>query len=222
MKDIKIVISSAIKIIKEYECLYLIPSDNMIGYKTSIIEELFQRRITEEKAEQILFEYLNNNYVPLISKYNNSYSWGTNEFSALLSFLYNNKSVNIDDFLKKVDLKNGELKEDELILKEDIPKKMKQYCYEGGKVLKSLVEKRIKEIELFNDKIIPDCSEQNEIIEMMDIDNNLTTDLNLTPDIETIIMLGKKSNPDLYYVKNVNSLEIHIMDSYHGYTIHKL
>ena len=99
---------------------------------------------------------------------------------------------------------------------------MKQYCYEGGKVLKSLVEKRNKEIELFNGKIIPDCSEQNEIIEMMDIDNNLTTDLNLTPDIETIIMLGKKSNPDLYYVKNVNSLEIHIMDSYHGYTIHKL
>ena len=95
----------------------------MIGYKTPIIEELFQRRITEEKAEQILFEYLNNNYVPLISKYNNSYSWGTNEFSALLSFLYNNKSVNIDDFLKKVDLKNGELKKDELILKEDIPKK---------------------------------------------------------------------------------------------------
>ena len=51
-------------------------------------------------------------------------------------------------------------------------------------------------------------------------DSYLTTDLNLTPKVETILMIGKKSFPDLYYVKNTDSLEVHIMDSFGKYRNH--
>lgn len=198
---------TAIKIIKEYECLYLIPSDNIIGYKTPIIEELPQQKITEEIAEKKLYEYLFQKYVPLINGYNIIYFWEKNEFSALLSFLYNNKAVDIDTLLEK-----GKIK------KKDIPKKMIQYCYEGGKVFKALIERRNKEIALFKSKIILDCNKQYEIKETNLANDKLKTGLNLTIEEECILMMGVKANPDLYFLKNSNNLQVHILDSHHYYS----
>lgn len=215
------VILSAIKLIKEYECLYLVPLNNMIGYKTPIIKEIHQQKITERIAEKLLYEYLNEKCFSSIYEYKENYSLNKNQLSALLSFFYNNNSVNIDNFFKKLELENGALNNG-LITKADIPKKMKQYCYESGKVLRALVERRNKEIELFNSMVIPDYNIQNEIMEITDNDSYLTTDLNLTPTIETILMIEKNSLPDLYYVKNGDCLEVHIMDFFHKYTTHKL
>ena len=192
----------------------------MIGYKTPIIKEIHQQKITEEMAAKILYEYLNEKYYTSIYRYKENYFFNKNQLSALLSFFYNNNLVKTDNFFKKFEFENGDLN-NELISKTDIPKKMKQYCYESGKVLKALVERRNKEIELFNSLVIPDYSIQNEITERTDDVDYLTTDLNLTPSGETVLMIGKKSFPDLYYVKNAQCLEVHIMDYLHKYTNHK-
>ena len=199
----------------------------MIGYKTSLIGEIHHQKIIEELAEKILYEYLNENCFSSVYEYKKDYHFSQNQLSALLSFFYNNNSVKINNFFKK--FVNGK-SNNKLIIKEDIPKKMKQYCYESGKILKPLVERRNKEIEFFNKLVITDYNdyknqniqkiEQNVFKKKKVNDSYLTTDLNLTPKVETILMIGKKSFPDLYYVKNTDSLEVHIMDSFGKYRNH--
>ena len=50
-------------------------------------------KINKDTAERWLRDSLNKNYVPRIKKYERTYKWKQNEFDALLSYVYDNNSI---------------------------------------------------------------------------------------------------------------------------------
>jgi len=93
--------------------------------------------ITEETAEEWLELVVNERYGPNVDKFDNIYHWTQNEFDALCCFAYNLGSIN-----GLVD--NGNLP------KSQIPSTMLQYVKGGGKVIQGLVNRRNKEVALYN------------------------------------------------------------------------
>ena len=95
-------------------------------------------KINKDTAEKWLRDSLNKNYVPKIKKYDKIYKWKQNQFDALLSYVYDNNSMEILT-------SNGKKK------KEDIAKSLLMY----SKIPiishddKIKVMKRIDEYQLF-------------------------------------------------------------------------
>ena len=67
----------------------------MIGYKTPLIGEIHHQKITEELAEKILYEYLNENCFSSVYEYKKDFHFSQNQLSALLSFFYSKKNETI-------------------------------------------------------------------------------------------------------------------------------
>ena len=94
--------------------------------------------ITEAEAVNLLVKDLSG-FVDKVNKYNRKYGFTQNEFDALVSFCYN--VGNIDGLTK-----NGTR------TKAQIADKFLAYSYSGGKFIKGLYNRRVKERNLFNKK----------------------------------------------------------------------
>lgn len=94
--------------------------------------------ITEPDAVKLLVKDLRG-FVAKVNKYNRKYGFTQNEFDALVSFCYN--VGNIDGLTK-----NGTR------TKAQIADKFLAYSYSGGKFIKGLYNRRVKERNLFNKK----------------------------------------------------------------------
>ena len=94
--------------------------------------------ITEAEAVKLLVKDLSG-FVSKVNKYNRKYGFTQNEFDALVSFCYN--VGNIDGLTK-----NGTR------TKAQIADKFLAYSYSGGKFIKGLYNRRVKERKLFNKK----------------------------------------------------------------------
>ena len=94
--------------------------------------------ITEAEAVKLLVKDLRG-FVAKVNKYNRKYGFTQNEFDALVSFCYN--VGNIDGLTK-----NGTR------TKAQIADKFLAYSYSGGKFIKGLYNRRVKERNLFNKK----------------------------------------------------------------------
>lgn len=94
--------------------------------------------ITEAEAVKLLVKDLSG-FVKKVNKYNRIYGFTQNEFDALVSFCYN--VGNIDGLTK-----NGTR------TKAQIADKFLAYSYSGGKYIKGLYNRRVKERNLFNNK----------------------------------------------------------------------
>lgn len=94
--------------------------------------------ITEAEAVKLLVKDLSG-FVKKVNKYNRKYGFTQNEFDALVSFCYN--VGNIDGLTK-----NGTR------TKAQIADKFLAYSYSGGKFIKGLYNRRVKERKLFNKK----------------------------------------------------------------------
>ena len=94
--------------------------------------------ITEAEAVKLLVKDLSG-FVTKVNKYNRKYGFTQNEFDALVSFCYN--VGNIDGLTK-----NGTR------TKAQIADKFLAYSYSGGKYIKGLYNRRVKERNLFNKK----------------------------------------------------------------------
>ena len=93
---------------------------------------------TEAEAVKLLVKDLSG-FVAKVNKYNRKYGFSQNEFDALVSFCYN--VGNIDGLTK-----NGTR------TKAQIADKFLAYSYSGGKFIKGLYNRRVKERNLFNKK----------------------------------------------------------------------
>jgi len=115
-----------------------------IGYETtnadkSITGTTIRKglRISQATADEWLRKSVNKKYGPKVDKYDGTYHWTQNQFDALCSFAYNIGSI--DGLVSR-----GKL------AKSKIPSEMKLYVKAGGKRLQGLVNRRNKEVELFN------------------------------------------------------------------------
>lgn len=140
-----------INLIKQFEGCVLHAYDDGFGNLTigygHCADDVYQGQvITERDAERILLNDLvrfENN----VNKYVNTYELNQNQFDALVSFAYNIGSV--DEMLRygAIELKG-------------IPDRMLLYVHAGDEVVEGLVNRRKKEVELFNTpvKVIHDIS----------------------------------------------------------------
>lgn len=92
--------------------------------------------ISQATAESWLTKSLNQKYLPLVMKYNNTYKWNQNEIDALVSFAYNIGSI-------KQLTNNGTRS------RKEISTAMLKYNKAGGKVYRGLTRRRVAEQKLF-------------------------------------------------------------------------
>ena len=92
--------------------------------------------ISQATAESWITKSLNQKYLPLVMKYNNTYKWNQNEIDALVSFAYNIGSI-------KQLTANGTRS------RATIASKMLQYNKAGGRVYNGLAGRRKAERTLF-------------------------------------------------------------------------
>ena len=116
-----------------------------IGYGTTNSDYSVTRKkigpglkINKETAEKWLKQSLKKNYVPKIKKYEKIYKWKQNEFDALLSYIYDNNSIDILTY-------NGKKK------KEDIPVTLLMYANTKGRTPEDIfkAQKRRDEYNLY-------------------------------------------------------------------------
>lgn len=93
--------------------------------------------ITQAQAEEYLELVLNKKYIPLVEKYNSTYSFNQNQIDALTSFAYNIGSI--DGLTAKGTRTIAQ-----------ISAKITAYNKSGGKVLSGLTKRRAAEKELFD------------------------------------------------------------------------
>ena len=137
--------SNGVVLIKSFEgfsrvACKAIPSEKFltIGYGHYGKDVKPNQTITEAEAVKLLVNDLSG-FVENVNKYNRKYGFTQNEFDALVSFCYN--VGNIDGLTK-----NGTR------TKAQIADKFLAYSYSGGKFIKGLYNRRVKERNLFNKK----------------------------------------------------------------------
>ena len=137
--------SNGVVLIKSFEgfsrvACKAIPSEKYltIGYGHYGKDVKPNETITEAEAVKLLVKDLRG-FVAKVNKYNRKYGFTQNEFDALVSFCYN--VGNIDGLTK-----NGTR------TKAQIADKFLAYSYSGGKFIKGLYNRRVKERNLFNKK----------------------------------------------------------------------
>lgn len=137
--------SNGVVLIKSFEgfsrvACKALPSEKYltIGYGHYGKDVKPNQTITEAEAVKLLVKDLSG-FVSKVNKYNRKYGFTQNEFDALVSFCYN--VGNIDGLTK-----NGTR------TKAQIADKFLAYSYSGGKFIKGLYNRRVKEKNLFNKK----------------------------------------------------------------------
>ena len=137
--------SNGVVLIKSFEgfsrvACKALPSEKYltIGYGHYGKDVKPNQTITEAEAVKLLVKDLSG-FVSKVNKYNRKYGFTQNEFDALVSFCYN--VGNIDGLTK-----NGTR------TKAQIADKLLAYSYSGGKFIKGLYNRRVKERNLFNKK----------------------------------------------------------------------
>ena len=137
--------SNGVVLIKSFEgfsrvACKALPSEKYltIGYGHYGKDVKPNQTITEAEAVKLLVKDLSG-FVSKVNKYNRKYGFTQNEFDALVSFCYN--VGNIDGLTK-----NGTR------TKAQIADKFLAYSYSGGKFIKGLYNRRVKERNLFNKK----------------------------------------------------------------------
>ena len=137
--------SNGVVLIKSFEgfsrvACKALPSEKYltIGYGHYGKDVKPNQTITEAEAVKLLVKDLGG-FVAKVNKYNRKYGFTQNEFDALVSFCYN--VGNIDGLTK-----NGTR------TKAQIADKFLAYSYSGGKFIKGLYNRRVKERNLFNKK----------------------------------------------------------------------
>lgn len=137
--------SNGVVLIKSFEgfsrvACKALPSEKYltIGYGHYGKDVKPNQTITESDAVKLLVKDLSG-FVKKVNKYNRKYGFTQNEFDALVSFCYN--VGNIDGLTK-----NGTR------TKAQISDKFLAYSYSGGKFIKGLYNRRVKERNLFNKK----------------------------------------------------------------------
>lgn len=137
--------SNGVVLIKSFEgfsrvACKALPSEKYltIGYGHYGKDVKPNQTITEAEAVKLLVKDLSG-FVKKVNKYNRKYGFTQNEFDALVSFCYN--VGNIDGLTK-----NGTR------TKAQIADKFLAYSYSGGKFIKGLYNRRVKERNLFNKK----------------------------------------------------------------------
>ena len=137
--------SNGVVLIKSFEgfsrvACKALPSEKYltIGYGHYGKDVKPNQTITEAEAVKLLVKDLSG-FVTKVNKYNRKYGFTQNEFDALVSFCYN--VGNIDGLTK-----NGTR------TKAQIADKFLAYSYSGGKFIKGLYNRRVKERNLFNKK----------------------------------------------------------------------
>ena len=137
--------SNGVVLIKSFEgfsrvACKALPSEKYltIGYGHYGKDVKPNQTITEAEAVKLLVKDLKG-FVAKVNKYNRKYGFTQNEFDALVSFCYN--VGNIDGLTK-----NGTR------TKAQIADKILAYSYSGGKFIKGLYNRRVKERNLFNKK----------------------------------------------------------------------
>ena len=137
--------SNGVVLIKSFEgfsrvACKALPSEKYltIGYGHYGKDVKPNQTITEAEAVKLLVKDLSG-FVSKVNKYNRKYGFTQNEFDALVSFCYN--VGNIDGLTK-----NGTR------TKAEIADKFLAYSYSGGKFIKGLYNRRVKERNLFNKK----------------------------------------------------------------------
>ena len=103
--------------------------------------------ITAAQGEQLLTNDLKK-FESKVDKYNNIYKFNQNEFDALVSFAFNNGSID-------------QLTSNGMRSREEIRAHWLEYNKSGGKVIKGLVTRRTKELELFNTPVTADIVKSN-------------------------------------------------------------
>lgn len=94
--------------------------------------------ITKEQADEILKHDLIR-FEEAVEKYVHKYGFNQNQFDALVSFAYNCGEGGLNEMLK-----NGR------IVKDVITTRMLLYCHANGEVVEGLLERRKREVNLFN------------------------------------------------------------------------
>lgn len=98
-------------------------------------------KITQAKAEEYLEKVLNQKFIPLVAKYDDTYHFNQNQIDSLTSFAYNIGSI---DKLTN----NGKR------TIAQISAKFPEYNKAGGKVLTGLTKRRKAEKELFDTPVV--------------------------------------------------------------------
>ena len=137
--------SNGVVLIKSFEgfsrvACKALPSERYltIGYGHYGKDVKPNQTITEAEAVKLLVKDLSG-FIKKVNKYNRKYGFTQNEFDALVSFCYN--VGNIDGLTK-----NGTR------TKAQIADKFLAHSYSGGKFIKGLYNRRVKERNLYNKK----------------------------------------------------------------------
>lgn len=110
-----------------------------IGYGHCASDVFKGEVITESEAEELLKKDIKR-FEDNVNKYVTTYNFNQNEFDALVSFAYNIGSVD-------------ELLRDGTLERAGITERMMLYVHAGDMVVEGLVNRRKKEVELFNKPI---------------------------------------------------------------------
>jgi GH24 family phage-related lysozyme (muramidase) len=134
--------------VKEFEGCYLEAYQDVVGVWTigygitssdkAITGKTIKKgmKISQETAERWLEESLNKKYLPLVLKYQTTYGFNTSQIDALVSFAYNIGSI---DGLTDKGKRSIRTIEDKILL----------YNKAGGKELRGLTRRRLRELEMF-------------------------------------------------------------------------
>lgn len=132
---------NGLKLIKDFEgCILHAYNDGFgnltIGYGHCAPDVYQGQTITQNEADEILKKDLQRFEVN-VNKYNAIYNFNQNEYDALVSFAFNIGSV--DELLNYGSRP-----------RHTITTEMLTYCHAGGQVVQGLVNRRKKEVDLFN------------------------------------------------------------------------
>ena len=137
-----------IEMIKEFEGCYLEAYQDVVGVWTigygitssdkAITGKTIKKgmKISQATADKWLEESLNKKYLPLVLKYQTTYGFNTSQIDALVSFAYNIGSIDGLTDKGKRSIRT-------------IEEKILAYNKAGGKTLKGLTTRRIRELQMF-------------------------------------------------------------------------
>ena len=140
--------NKCIEMVKEFEGCYLEAYQDAVGVWTigygitssdkAITGKSIRKgmKISQETAERWLEDSLNKKYLPLVLKYQTTYGFNTSQIDALVSFAYNIGSI---DGLTDKGKRSIRTIEDKILL----------YNKAGGKELRGLTRRRLRELEMF-------------------------------------------------------------------------
>lgn len=111
--------------------------------------------ITKEQADEILKHDLIR-FEEAVEKYVDKYNFNQNQFDALVSFAYNCGEGGLDEMLR-----NGE------IVKTEITNRMLLYCHANGEVVRGLLERRKREVNLYNTPCYEPKPNAEELVHMV-------------------------------------------------------